>query len=504
MERTCSLSSTSQCHINLNLHPKQATALTTPATEILYGGAAGGGKSHLFRVASIIWCTEVPGLQVYLFRRSFPDLEKNHMTGPKGYRALLAPWVNHKWVTITEKEIRFWNGSKIYLAHCNDEKDRFNYQGAEMHVLMVDELTHFTEIIYRFLRSRVRLVGLKVPEKYKGFFPRILNGSNPGNVGHLWVKGAFVDPAPPMDIRRTSDEEGGLLRQFIPARLEDNPSMLQDDPTYRIRLRGLGSEALVKAMEHGDWNIVEGAYFDGWDPRRHVIEPFRVPDWWVRLRGFDWGSARPFSYGEYAVSDGSRLADGRSYPTGALIRTYEWYGCKRTKEGVAVANTGLKMTAQAIARQIQDTRGHLKFQRSVADPSIFKQDGGISIAEAMEKEGVIWDRADNARVARLGALGGWNQIRDRLAGDDHGPMLYIFKNCTELIRTLPALQHDQLNPEDLDTDGEDHAADELRYACMARPWHRAKVEQEPMKTMQEMTFDEILANQPKNGKEWRV
>ncbi len=150
--------------INLNLHPKQAIALDTEATEVLYGGAAGGGKSHLMRVAAILWCASIPGLQVYLFRRIREDLIKNHMEGPKGFRSVLAPWVLNGFVRIVEDEIRFWNGSKIYLCHCKDEKDIYKYLGVEIHVLLIDELTHFNEAMYRFLRNRVRMVGVDVPK----------------------------------------------------------------------------------------------------------------------------------------------------------------------------------------------------------------------------------------------------------------------------------------------------------------------------------------------------
>src|SRR4051812_48465016 len=153
-------SSISPSALNLHLHSKQALAFRTSATELLYGGAAGGGKSHLMRVAAIAWCASIPGLQVYLFRRVRDDLVKNHMEGPAGFRSLLAGWVNAGLCTIIEDEIRFWNGSKIYLCHCKDDNSIYKYQGAEIHLLLIDELTHFTEAMYRFLRNRVRMVGV--------------------------------------------------------------------------------------------------------------------------------------------------------------------------------------------------------------------------------------------------------------------------------------------------------------------------------------------------------
>lgn len=413
------------------------------------------------RTAAIMWCTQVAGLQVYLFRRISDDLVKNHIEGPKGFRAMLAPWIIAGLCTMVEDEIRFWNGSKIYLCHCKDEKDRFKYLGAEIHVLLIDELTSFTEVIYRFLRGRVRAVGLSLPPDLKPLFPRILCASNPGNVGHLWVKRTFIDGALPFEIRQMGDEEGGMRRQFIPALLADNPSMTNDDPTYRTRLRGLGSDALVKAMEDGDWNVVAGAFFDCWSSERHIIAPFAIPKHWTRFGSFDWGSAKPFSMGWWAVSDGSILPDGRCYPAGAMIRYREWYGA-------ASPDVGLKMVAEDVAKGIKSRETGEEITYRVADPACFKVDGGPSHAERMHNEGVTFRRADNSRVA------GWDQFRGRLVGDeDAGPMLYVFETCTDFIRTVPALQHDDTKAEDVDTDGEDHAGDEGRYACMSRPYTKS-------------------------------
>jgi hypothetical protein len=482
--------------LRVHLHPKQWTAFLTEATEVLFGGAAGPGKSHLMRIAAIIWCSNIAGLQVYLFRRVREDLYKNHMEGPKGFRALLAVWEWAGWCRIVGDEIHFWNKSVIYLCHCKTENDRFKYQGAEIHVLLIDELTHFTEKIYRFLRARVRMVGVKLPPEYVGKFPRILCAANPGNIGHLFVKTTFISGCPPMKIRRMEPAEGGMLRQYIPARLEDNPSMLADDPSYEDKLSGLGSATLVAAMRKGDWDVVEGAFFSEWSNEQHVLAPFSVPAHWLRFRSGDWGSASPYSIGWWAVvSDDYKLpsvhgelspgADfrGRHLPRGALVRYREDYGKK-----------GGKLTATALGMRIAKAEERdPKLSFGVLDPSAFKEDGGPSIAERineelLKKKLISFHEADNARVSRTdgndrgGPMGGWDQMRGRLIGtaqkrEDGSvdwslgrPMIYTFATCVDSIRTIPVLQHDPHRAEDLDTTAEDHAADDWRYACMSRPW----------------------------------
>lgn len=470
--------------LDLNLHEKQGIAFETAATEVLYGGAAGGGKSHLMRVAAVVWASAINGLQVYLFRRVRDDLIKNHMEGPHGFRAMLADWVNAGFVRIVDDEIRFWNGSKIYLCHCKDAKDIYKYQGAEIHVLLIDEATHFLEEMYRFLRNRVRMVGIDLPAAFAGRFPRILAGANPGNVGHLWVKRTFIDGADSYDIRSMPPDEGGMRRQFIPALLEDNPSMAKDDPGYEDRLRGLGSESLVRAMRFGDWDVIEGAFFDCWDPKRHIVRPVELPEHWLRFQSGDWGSAKPFSFGTWAVASEPHVFEARDggkvkLPRGGLVRIREWYGAKKPNEG-------LKLHAEEVARGLLDREKNdrAKISYRVLDPACFAEDGGVSIARAMEAvkmdgRKLTFRPADNARVPQRGAMGGWDQMRGRLVGDDDGnPMVVCFSNCHDSIRTIPALQHDKDRPEDLNSDMEDHAADEWRYACMSRPWIKSAAKPE--------------------------
>ena len=423
------------------------------------------------RVAAIVWCSTIPGLQVYLFRRIRDDLVKSHVEGPKGFRSLLAEWANSGGCDIVADEVRFSNGSKIYLCHCKDEKDIYKYQGSEIHVLLIDELTHFTEAMYRFLRNRVRMAGVALPAQYAGRFPRILCGANPGNIGHLWVKATFIERRDPLRVERMMPADGGMLRQYVPARLEDNPFMTTDDPGYEMRLEGLGSRALVQAMRWGDWDVIEGAFFDCWSHGKHVVTPFELPNSWLRFRSGDWGSAAPFSFGWWAVvTDHHKTPQGVWLPRGCLVRYREWYGMAPDRP-----NVGLKLTAEAVGAGLsQREQNDPKPAYGVLDPSAFKQDGGPSIHERIAKGSgnrIFFRAADNARVAGRGALGGWDQLRARLIGDGEGrAMIVTFATCHDSIRTIPALQHDSARPEDVDSASEDHAGDEWRYAAMSRPW----------------------------------
>lgn len=456
--------------ISLRLHSKQGQAFLSGATEILFGGAAGGGKSHLMRAAAILWCAEIPGLQVYLFRRISSDLMMNHMEGPTAFPAMLAPWLTSKFAKInySTSSIHFGHGSKIFLCHCQYEKDVIKYQGPEIHVLMMDELTHFTDKIYRFLRGRVRLGGLQIPEKYKGVFPRVLCASNPGGIGHNWVKATFVDFAPPMEIQKAPKDEGGLMRQFIPSLLEDNPTLMENDPDYEDRLEGLGNKELVRAMRRGDWDIVAGGAIDDvWDRTVHVIEPFAIPKGWIVDRSFDWGSSKPFSVGWWAESDGTEavMKDGtiRNFPKGTMFRITEYYGWNGKPD------QGCKMLAVDIAKEIKEREAAMPYHviDGPADNSIFDAENGVCIAHDMEAKGVKWTRSDKRPGSRINGL---EKLRKYLKAALQHPMedpgLFIFSNCQHFIRTVPVLPRDEKNTDDVDSAVEDHVYDESRYRLM--------------------------------------
>lgn len=458
--------------MDLSLHPRQTEAFLSEATEILYGGAAGGGKSHLMRVGSISWCAAIPGLQVYIFRRLSDDLAKNHLEGPTGFPMLLKEWIDDGYAKINYSKnfIEFWNGSKIFLCHCQYEKDKYKYQGAEIHVLIIDELTHFTESIYRYLRGRLRLGALKVPAEFKGRFPRVVCGSNPGGAGHNWVKAAFVDPAKPMVIVEQTKKEGGMRRQYIPAKLDDNPTLKESDPDYIDRLEGLGDEKLIKAMKDGDWDIVAGGMFeDVWSKEHQQLAPFDVPRSWRVDRSFDWGSSKPYAVLWFAESDGTTatLADGtkRTFPRGSVFIISEMYGWN------GKPNEGCKELAVEVARKTrkQDLAMGRMVHPGPADSAIYDVQNGMCIADDMAKAPhfIRWTRADKSPGSRKN---GWELMRKMLkqAKGNELPGLYIFDTCRHTIRTVPVLPRDIDKDGDLDTDAEDHIADVIRYRCSTK------------------------------------
>lgn len=470
--------------------PQADAIAATWCPELFYGGAAGGGKSD-FLLADYLQDVPTYGSawRGVIFRRTYPELEELMARSQEIYPATGGRWREDN------KTWRWGNGASLKMRYLERDLDAARYLGHQYAWEGWDELTQWRSLYpYRYLRGRLRSAS-DVPTK------RMRAAANPGGPGHLEVKSYFIDPAP-AGWTPLFDEVTGWERMFVPAKLDDNRRLVTADPSYRGRLAGLGGN-LAKAMLDGDWNIIEGAFFDNWMLGRNAVRPFQIPDDWTCFRSLDWGSARPFSVGWWAVVGDPWVVEGGNgqrlvLPRGALVRYREWYGCTGTP------NEGLKLPAEVVAQGIKTREEGERISYGVADPSIFSSDGGPSIAERFFNEGVVWRRADNARVARAGALGGWDQMRSRISGDvdidaegkvirDGGPMLAVFTTCKDFVRTVPVLQHDSNRAEDVDTDAEDHAADEARYACMSRPFVREKPPPPPeLKTLSDLTFDELL------------
>lgn len=388
------------------------------------------------------------------------------------------------------------NGARLRFAHLERDSDADSYQGHSYTRVYVEEAGTFpSETPILKLMATLRS-GAGVPCGIR------LTG-NPGGPGQHWIRARYIDPCPSgwtVQHREYPNPFSGEIVArdwvYIPSRVADNHYLGAD---YVANLQMVGSPQLVRAWLDGDWSVVEGAFFDCWSHDQHVIRPFTIPESWTRYRSCDWGSFRPFSVGWYAIADGDAvLYEGkeRYFPRGALIKYREWYGMEPGRP-----NIGLKMTAEEVALGIREREAvdTINLNHSVIDPSAFAQDGGPSIAERMHKAGVSFRAADNRRVAKLGALGGWDQLRARLKGEER-PMIYFFDTCIHTIRTIPMLQHDQNRPEDVDTEGEDHAGDETRYACMSRPYVKARPEPaEPLKDLTNTPFNELWQlDKPRN------
>ena len=438
--------------------PKQKIFMSRAEDEALYGGAAGGGKSDC-AIIEALRQVHIPHYQALILRKTYPQLTDLVSRSQELYkRAFPRAKYNdakHCWT--------FPSGAKIYFGSLQHAKDKYNYQGKRYDFIDFDELTQFTYDEYSYLFSRNRPNG-------PGTRCYIRAQANPGGIGHGWVKERFVNPQTSgfktiwskLKYSTPDGEEKCILhsRIYIPATVFDNKKLLENDPSYLARLASL-PEAEKRALLYGEWDSFSGQVFlewrnniDNYETRvnTHVISPFKIPEGWKIWRSFDWGFAKPFSVGWYAVDFENRM-----------YRIRELYGCTGTSD------VGVKWEPSEIARkikQIESEDPNLKGRNilGICDPAIFQENGGDSIATIMERERVWWDKGDHSRIP------GKMQIHNRLAFDDDGkPHLYVFSTCKHCIRTLPSLVYSETDVEDVDTKQEDHIYDELRYVCMANP-----------------------------------
>ena len=419
---------------------KQKLFLKDHHRHVGYGGARGGGKSWAVRTKSMLLATNCPGIRILIMRQTYPELQRNHIVQ---FKSMLVPAFAS--YNNTEKQLRFKNGSIIDFQYCKNDGDLVRLQGAEYDVIFIDEATNFSEYQLKAIAACCRGVN--------DFPKRIYYTCNPGGQGHGYIKRIFID-------RHYEEGEDPNDYSFTQALVQDNTALQNADPNYVKFLEALPPK-LKEAWLYGSWDMFQGQFFEEFrdDPNHyidrqwtHVIEPFDIPPGWKIYRSYDFGYSKPFSCAWWAVD-----YEGRLY------RILELYGC------TGIPNEGVKWSPDKQfeeIKKVEDQHPYLKGKtiRGVADPAIWASDTGESVNDVALRYHIYFTKGDHERIA------GWMQMHYRMAFDDNGyPMMYIFKNCKAFIRTIPLLMYDEVKVEDLDTDLEDHVADEARYMCMSRP-----------------------------------
>lgn len=392
--------------------------MSAEESEVLFGGAAGGGKSYGQMVDALVFALKHPGSKQLVLRRTYPELEKSLI------RTSLALFPRSLYsFNSTSHTGRFKNGSTVDFGYCGTENDVYQYQSAEYDVVRFDELTHFTENQYLYLISRVRGVN--------GYPKQVKSSTNPGGTGHVWVRKRFIDPSP---CGEGFIGENGTSRIFIPSLLSDNGFLCRADPDYKKRLLSL-PERERKALLYGDWNVFEGQYFDEFDERAHVTEPFEIPDGWRKYRTLDYGLDRLACLWIAVAPNGS------SY----VYREF----CE--------SNLPISRSAESI---LERTPKREEIYATLAPPDLWgrSQESGKSKAALFSEYGISFTRTSNDREC------GWLAVKELLRRREGGPKLKIFSTCRELIRCLPALTVDKLRPTDCSTEPHEitHAPDALR------------------------------------------
>jgi len=433
----------------------QTDFLSSSEQEVLYGGSAGGGKSFAM-VADPVRYVNNPASNKLLVRRSTEELRELISISKQLYpRAVPGAKFLER-----DKTWQFPSGAQLWMSYLDRDDDVERYQGQAFNWIGFDELTQWqTPYTWDYMRSRLRTskgTGLELYQRAT---------TNPGGVGHKWVKETFIDPAPANEAFWATDRETRevmvwpktskfavknnlvgqpmLKRRFIPATLQDNP-YLAEDGMYEANLLSL-PEAKRRQLLEGDWSVNEGAAFTEFHPSIHVIEPFDIPENWPRFRACDYG------YGSFTGVVWFAL-----HPSGQLIVYREMY-CS-------------KVTASDLADLILEAEEGERMLYGVLDSSLWhnRGDTGPSLAEQMIVKGCRWRPSDRSRGSRVA---GKNELHRRLQVDEftEEPRLVFFNTCRNIISQLPSLPLCKNNPEDVDTNAEDHLYDALRYGIMTRP-----------------------------------
>ena len=405
----------------------QTDFLAAPERDVLYGGAAGGGKSYAMLIDPLRFAHRAAH-RALILRRSMPELreliDKSRELYPKAF-----PGCKYKEV---EKLWNFPSGAKVEFGFLERDADVYRYQGQAYSWIGFDEITHLpTEFGWNYLASRLRTTDPEISTYMRCT-------ANPGGVGANWVKKRYVDPYPPNESFKGEDN---LTRKFNPARLEDNP-YLAEDGRYEEMLMALPPTQRKQLLE-GNWDVNEGAAFTEFEQDVHVITPFEIPISWERVKGIDYGYASESAciWGSVDPSDGT------------LIIYRELY-----RKGLTGVDLGQLITQM----ELQDPYS----VQGVLDTAAWARTGttGPTVGESLIRAGHKLRRADKNRIQ------GKIQIHEYLRIQQSGrPRLQIFNNCPNLIRELQSIPLDRTNPEDVDTHAPDHAYDALRYLIMSRP-----------------------------------
>lgn len=420
---------------------KQKAFLRDTHRYVGYGGARGGGKSWSIQTKATLMAVSHKGIRQLIVRHTYGELQQNHIDR---MTSMLVPTGAAKY-NKTDKRLTFANGSILDFQYCRTDADLGFFQGVEYDIVYVDEATQFTEYQLKVISTCCRGAN--------EFPHRIYYTCNPGGPGHGYIKRIFVD-------RKYEPGEEPENYSFTQALVQDNQALMRKDPGYISTLEALPPKLRAAWLE-GQWDVFEGMFFEEFrdDPEHyedrqwtHVIEPFNIPPGWKIYRSYDFGYAKPFSCGWWAID-----YDGVAY------RILEWYGC--TNE----PNTGIRWTPHEQFKhihEIETQHPYLKGKRiqGVADPAIWNAESGESVADVAAKYQVYFEKGDNERIA------GWMQAHYRMMFDENGyPMMYVFNTCKDFIRTIPLMMYDEHKVEDIDTELEDHIADEMRYFFMTRP-----------------------------------
>lgn len=448
----------------------QRLLLSCPVLDVFYGGARGGGKTY---GGLLDWYSHA---QTYgdlargiAIRRTYPELEDVIEQAVRLFGPVMLGYNKN------DKTVRLRNGAELKFRHLGHDSDADKYQGHQYTWVWIEEAGAFpSQDPIRKMFATVRSGRGKVRKRF------LLTG-NPGGPGHNWLKAEYIDPSPPLQpfrvLQRTSRGDVEWMRVFIPAKVEDNKVLLHNDPEYvsRIAASAAGKEHLLRAWLDGAWDIVAGGMFDDvWDAGEHVLKPFPIPREWAIYRAYDWGSSKPYSIGWWAVSDGARIQVGdgawRTFHPGTLFRVAELYGWN------GQPNQGLRSYEKeviAAMKEKESTDPALRGRRvrdGPADTNIFEVRDGESLADQWRAAGVRWKIADKSPGSRKT---GWNGIRELLAEAKRVPMesrgMFVFDTCRQFIRTLPTLPRSDRDQDDVDTNAEDHVADETRYMVRHAP-----------------------------------